>query len=55
MGREYVGMRLNSEIIKAIDTLAKEQYRNRSNAIEWILAEWLKEHRPELVQFEKNT
>ena len=50
MSREYVGMRINPEIIKAIDKIAKEQNRNRSNAIEWILADWLREHRHELFK-----
>ena len=44
-----MGMRINPEIIAAIDKLAEEQNRNRSNAIEWILAEWFKEHRPEFL------
>ena len=50
MAREYVGMRLNPEIVKAIDELAKEQNRNRSNTIEWVLFEWFREHRPEFCQ-----
>lgn len=50
MGREYVGMRINPEIIKVIDILAKEQNRNRSNAIEWVLFEWFREHRAELIK-----
>ena len=43
-------MRLNPEIIKAIDTLANEQNRNRSNTIEYVLFEWFREHRKELVE-----
>jgi hypothetical protein len=50
MGREYVGMRINPKIIEAIDEIAREQNRNRSNTIEWVLFEWLREHRPELVR-----
>jgi hypothetical protein len=50
MGREYVGMRINPEIIKAIDVLAKEQNRNRSNTIEWVLFEWFREHRAEFIK-----
>jgi len=50
MGREYVGMRINPEVIKAVDTLAKEQNRNRSNTIEWVLFEWFREHRAELIK-----
>jgi hypothetical protein len=43
-------MRINPEIIKAIDALAAEQNRNRSNTIEWVLFEWFREHRPELTK-----
>ena len=50
MGREHIGMRISPEIIKAIDIIAKEQNRNRSNTIEWLLTEWLREHRHELFQ-----
>jgi hypothetical protein len=50
MGREYVGMRINPEILKAVDALAKGQNRNRSNTIEWVLFEWFREHRPELIK-----
>jgi metal-responsive CopG/Arc/MetJ family transcriptional regulator len=49
MQREYVGLRMQPELVEAIDKLAAEQGRNRSNMIEFIISGWIKEKRPEML------
>jgi hypothetical protein len=50
MKRSFIGLRIKPEILKAIDKLAEEQGRNRSNMIEFIVSEWIKEKRPEILE-----
>lgn len=49
MARTQIGARLEDDLVKAIDILATEQIRDRSNMIEYILTDWIKQHRPELL------
>jgi hypothetical protein len=47
--REYVGMKIRPDLIAAIDAIADADGRSRSNMIERMLLEWVKEHRPDLL------
>jgi hypothetical protein len=50
MARTQIGARLTDELVSAIDKLAAEQVRDRTNMIEFILVDWIREHRPELLK-----
>jgi hypothetical protein len=50
MNREFVGLRMLPDLIVAIDIVAAEQGRNRSNTIEFMIASWIKGNRPELLE-----
>jgi hypothetical protein len=53
MPKDFVGARLAPTLITAIDKIAEEQTRTRTNAIEFILTDWFKKNRPDLLSPEK--
>lgn len=48
--REYLSMKVLPELVRALEVLATEQNRSRSNAVEQILIEWFQKNRPELLR-----
>jgi metal-responsive CopG/Arc/MetJ family transcriptional regulator len=43
--REFIGLRVEAELLEAIDNMAKKQRRTRSNMVEFILKEWIEQHK----------
>ena len=48
--RINIGMKVLPWVVEAIDTVAGEEGRSRSNMIERMLLDWIREHRPELLK-----
>jgi len=46
MKTEQISFRLPAPLLSCIDELAKEEIRTRTNMIEFMLVDWLREHRP---------
>jgi len=47
--RVGIGLKILPSVLEAVDKLAEADSRTRSNAVEWILQNWIREHRPELL------
>jgi metal-responsive CopG/Arc/MetJ family transcriptional regulator len=47
MPTEQISLRLPKELLALLDDLAKREVRTRTNLIEYILTNWLREHEPD--------
>jgi len=43
---EQISLRLSKDLLGLLDFLAKRDLRTRTNLIEYILINWLREHEP---------
>ena len=55
MIKEFIGFRLNSDLIKQIDTIAKSENRTRSGMIVHIIKEYLKNQAQSQKETENET
>lgn len=47
--KKQIAIRINENLLSAVDTLALEEVRDRTSMIEYILTTYIREHRPELL------
>ena len=51
--REFISAKILPELIAALEQLAEEEGRTRSNVMERAIHAWFREHRPDLLEPQK--
>lgn len=49
MDAKMIGARFDPDLQKAIEALCKEEMRTPANALKFIVRQWFREHRPDLL------
>lgn len=47
--REFISLKMLPELIQALERLAEEEGRTRSNVLERAVHGWFRDHRPDLL------